>query len=192
MKIKNVNDYVQQVHEKFPELTEAEIKRILVYGWKQIIQYVSAGNDVSITTAKFFFFIGKIPHNALSTFKNYSYKLAKKIAYMFQRTKSKWDGYYYFTRSENQYQEYLKQKKRKYKIFKDVFLHKLYEEVRIKDSSNPYIFRLSEDRTSWMRRYYPEIRTDKAELIEIRDSLNMKDLLTSQNKFKYINNGTSS
>jgi hypothetical protein len=37
MKITNVNDYVDSVHEKFPELTRDEVKRILVYGWKMII-----------------------------------------------------------------------------------------------------------------------------------------------------------
>ena len=62
MKITNVNDYVDSVHEKFPELTREEIKRILVYGWKMIIQYISAGNDVSIITNKEFMFIGKIPN----------------------------------------------------------------------------------------------------------------------------------
>lgn len=186
MKLTNVNDYVDEVAEKFPELTKDEVKRILVYGWKQIIQYVSAGNDVSILTPKFFFFIGKIPKNSLQAFKNYCYKLSKRISYMFKRTNSKWDGYYYFTRSENQYIEYLKQNKRKYKVFKNVFLYKLLEEIKIKDPISPYIFRLSEDRTGWMHKYYPEIKTDKAELIIVRDAMNMDDLMVSYNKYKYI------
>ena len=59
MKITKINDYVDAVHEKFPELTREEVKRILVYGWKMIIQYVSAGNDVSIATNKEFLFIIK-------------------------------------------------------------------------------------------------------------------------------------
>lgn len=186
MKITNVNDYVDQVHEKFPELTKAEVKRILVYGWKQIIQYVSARNDVSIITPNLFFFIGRIPRTSENIFNIYCDKLARKISYMFRRTKSEWDGYYYFTRSENQYKEYLKQNRKKYKVFKDVFLYKLYEEVRVKDSSNPYIFRLAEDRTAWMNKYYPEIKTDKAELVTVRDPLNMNDVMTSYNKYKYI------
>ena len=69
MIITNVNDYVDSVHEKFPELTKGEIKRILVYGWKMILQYVSAGNDVSVMTHKEFLFIGSIPSQALSVFK---------------------------------------------------------------------------------------------------------------------------
>lgn len=186
MKITKVNDYVDSVHEKFPELSREEIKRILVYGWKMILQYVRAGNDVSMITNKEFMFIGVIPTNGLSVFKNYCYKLSKRIAYMFKRTKSKWDGYYYFTRSEKQYIDYLSQKQKKYKVFKDVFLYKLLEELKIKESSAPYIFRLKEQRTGWMTKYYKEIKTENAELIIVRDPLQMKDILTSENKFKYI------
>ena len=171
MKITTVNDYIDSVHEKFPEIPKEEIKRILVYGWKMILQYVRAGNDVSMITNKEFMFIGKIPSSGLTVFKNYCYKLSRRIAYMFQRTKSQWDGYYYFTRSENQYKDYLSQNKRKYKVFK---------------SSAPYIFRLNEQKTGWMTKYYKEIKTQNAELIIVRDPLQMKDILTSENKFKYI------
>ena len=186
MKLTNINDYVKMVHEKHPELTEEEIKRILVYGWKMILQYVYSGNDISILSSKFFFFIGRIPVSALATFNNYCYKLAKRIQYMFRRTKSKWDGYYYFARTENQYIEYLQQKQKKYKVFQNVNLFKLLEECKIKEHYKPYIFRLAEDRTARLEKFYPEIKTDKAELIIQRDPLKMKDILVSENKFKYI------
>lgn len=186
MEIKNVNDYIELVHKQYPELSESEIKRILVYGLKMILQYVRNGNDVSIISSKFFLFIGRIPTEGLSIFKTYCYKLSKKICYMFKRTKSEWDGYYYFTRSENQYIEYLQQERKKYKTFKNVKLYKLLEECKIKEHSNPYIFRLSENKTNWFQKFYKEIKTDKAELIIQRDPLTMKDILTSENKFKYI------
>ena len=186
MKITKINDYVDAVHEKFPELSREDVKRILVYGWKMILQYVRAGNDVSMMTNKEFMFIGTIPSSGLAVFKNYCYKLSKRIAYMFQRTKSKWDGYYYFTRSESQYLDYLSQSRKKNKVFKDVFLFKLLEELKVKESSAPYIFRLNEQKTGWMTKYYKEIKTQNAELIIVRDPLQMKDILTSENKFKYI------
>ena len=186
MKTTKINDYVDSVHEKFPELSREDVKRILVYGWKMILQYVRAGNDVSMITNKEFMFIGIIPSSGLTVFKNYCYKLSKRIAYMFQRTKSQWDGYYYFTRSESQYIDYLSQKNRKYKVFKNVFLYKLLEEIKIKDPQSPYIFRLNEDKTKWMHKYYKEIKTENAELIVVRDPLNMQNIMTSENKFKYI------
>lgn len=184
--VKNVNDYVDAVHEKFPELTKEEVKRILVYGWKMIIQYVSAGNDVSIITPKEFMFIGRIPKGGLNTFQTYYRKLAKRIRYMFARTKSKWDGYYYFALTEDKYKDYLLQSKKKYKIFKNIFLYKLLDEAKVDNPSSPYIFRLKEDKTSWMRKFYEEIKTKNAELIITRDALTMEKLMTSKNKYKYI------
>ena len=186
MKVKNVNDYVETVHEQFPELSEAEIKRILVYGWRMIMIYTRSGNDISIMTPKSFFYIGKLTKNSLRVFSNYCKKLSKKIEFMFKRTNSKWDGYYYFSRSENQYIEYLQQSKRTYKIFKNVKLYKILEELKVKESNAPYIFRLKEDKSSAYHSFYPEIKTKNAELIIVRDALKMEDILTTQNKFKYI------
>lgn len=186
MKITDINDYVDAVCEVHPDLSREDVKRILVYGWKMILQYVSFGNDIQILSNNFFFFIGRIPSSALATFTNYCSKLAKRIQYMFRRTQSKWDGYYYFSRTEPQYMDYLKQSKKKYKTFQNVILYKLLEECKVKEHSRPYIFRLKEDKTRWFQKFYEEIRTDKAELIIQRDPLKMEDLLTSKNKFKYI------
>lgn len=186
MKITTVNDYVDAVHELHPDLSKEEIKRILVYGWKMILQYVSFGNDIQILSPKFFLFIGRIPVSALAAFNTYCYKLAKKIQYMFRRTNAKWDGYYYFARNEAQYKDYLSQSKRKYKVFQNVKLYKLLDECKITEHSKPYIFRLAEDKTAWMTKFYKEIKTKNAELIIQRDPLKMGDILTSQNKFKYI------
>lgn len=186
MKITTVNDYVDVVHEQFPELTKQEIKRILSYGWKMILQYKSFGNDIHVLTPTFFFFIGQIPVSALSAFKTYCYKLAKRIQYMFRRTRAEWDGFYYFARSERQYIEYLSQNRKKIKTFENVMLFKLLDECKITEHSKPYIFRLKEDKTMWMKKFYKEIKTRNAELIITRDSLKMKNIMTSANKYKYI------
>ena len=186
MKQAIVNDYVDLVYEKFPELTKDEVKRIMNYGWKMILQYVASGNDVSIINNGFFFFIGKLRKDSLANFKYYYKKLAKRISFMFKRTKSEWDGYYYFALSENQYIDYLKQSRRTYKIFKNVRLYKLLDECKVERPACPYIFRLNEDKTYWMKKFYPEIKTKNAELIIQRDPLNMDELMTSKNKYKYL------
>ena len=186
MEVKNINDYVDAVAQEFPELDKSDVKRILVYGWKMILQYISAGNDLQILDRGFFFFIGKIPSSALAAFNRYCYKLAKRIQFMFKRTKSEWDGYYYFTRSEKQYMNYLSQNRKTYKTFENVFLYKLLDECKVANPNHPYIFRLKEDKTAWFKKYYKEIRTKNAELIIQRDPLNIQDLLVSKNKYKYI------
>lgn len=186
MKETTIKDYADIVHEKFPEFTENEIKRILTYGWKMILQYVCNGNDVVVRASGEFMFIGRMPKDTLKMFKNYCTKLAKRIRYMFTKTNSEWDRHYYFVRTEQQYKDYLSQHKKHYKVFKDVFLYKLLEEARIDHPMAPYIFRLNEDKMGRMKKYYPELRTKEAELIVVRDPLKMGDIMTSQNKFKYI------
>jgi len=37
MKITTIDDYVDMVHEFYPEFSKEEIKRILKYGWKMIL-----------------------------------------------------------------------------------------------------------------------------------------------------------
>lgn len=187
MKITNIDDYVNAVQEVFPEFTKNEIKRILVYGWKMILQYVNAGNDFSIITPRDFFFIGKIPSEPLQVYKKYHKQLAKRIAFMFKRTKSEWDGYYYFTLRENQYKDYLLQSRRKNKIFKNIFIYKILDEAKLMNPTNLYVFRTQDDNIkNRMRRFYSEIKLKDAELIEVRDSLKMENILTSYNKYKYI------
>jgi hypothetical protein len=105
---------------------------------------------------------------------------------MFRRTKSKWDGYYYFARTENQYKEYLIQNRKKYKIFYNVKLYRLLEECKVSEHSKPYIFRLKEDKTAWYSKFYKEIKSKNVELIIKRDPMKIEDLLTSKNKYKYI------
>jgi hypothetical protein len=65
-------------------------------------------------------------------------------------------------------------------------LYKLLEECKIQEHSFPYIFRLSEDKTSWRKKFYPELKAKNVELIIKRDPLNMKDILVTENKYKYI------
>lgn len=186
MKFKKIDDYVNEVALKFPEIPESEIKKILKYGWKMILLYSNAGNDIYIHKGKFFFFIGKLTKDSLKNFKIYCDKLSKRIAFMFKRTKSTWDGYYYFARTEKQFQEYLAQSRKKKKVFKNVFLFKLLDQCSLFSPASQYIFRLSDSRTVRLLRYYPEIITDKAELIVQRDPLTMQDVMVSYNKYKYI------
>jgi hypothetical protein len=37
MKITTIDDYVDEVWKKHPELSREDVKRILVYGWKMIL-----------------------------------------------------------------------------------------------------------------------------------------------------------
>lgn len=186
MTIKKTDDYVERMHKKFPEVSQRDLKKILNYCWKMIYLYNTRGLDTLVKYPDLIFYIGKLRNSSLDHFKYYIHKLKKRIRYMFQRTKSEWDGYYYFTLTENQYLNYLKQGNRKIKTFKNVVAFKLLEECKVSEWRKKYIFRYKDTITSKYTKYYPELKLKDAELIIQRDPLNMQDLMVSMNKYKYI------
>lgn len=187
MKIRTVNDYVDVIKEKYPEVSQKDIKRILNYCWKMIYLYNSGGNDTLVRFPDLLFFIGSLTKNSLKHFETYKRKLAMRIRFMFKRKKEKWDGYYYFARTKRQYQDYLQQsKRRKYITFQNVKIYKLLDECRILESSQYYIFRLKGIDSSRFSKFYKELRTKDAEFVMEREPMNMDDLMVSNNKYKYI------
>jgi len=70
-----------------------------------------------------------------------------KLRVMYKRKKIPWDGYYYFALTENEYNEYLKQKNkrgrpRKNFTFSKVILYKIYDECNISESNRVAIFKV--------------------------------------------------
>lgn len=187
MELKRVNDYVDVLKEKFPEISQSDIKRILTYCWKMIYLYNSEGNDILIKNPDLIFFIGKLTKDSLRNFNVYKLKLAKRIRFMFKRKKEKWDGYFYFARTKNQYMQYLEQnKRRKYITFENVKLYRLLDECKLLEYNKHYIFRVNGIDSNRFTKIYPVFKTKDAEFIMERDVMNMDDLMVSNNKYKYI------
>lgn len=187
MEIKTINNYVDIIQDKFPEVSNSDIKRILNYCWKMIYLYNYNGNDILIKSPDLVFFLGYLTYNPLTNFNKYRMKLAKRIRFMFKRKKEKWDGYYYFALTKLQYQSYLEQiKRKKYIVFNNVKLYKLLDECKILEYNKHFIFRINGIESNRFVKFYSELRTKDSEFIMERDSMNMDDLMVSKNKYKYI------
>ena len=186
MKLTTINDYVYDLKEKFPEVSQTDLKRILNYCWKMIYLYNSKGLDTLVKDHDIIFYIGKLTSDPLTNFKYYIKKLAKRIRYMFIRTNSEWDGYYYFARTESQYLKYLKENRKKYHVFDNIVCYKLLEECKIKEYNKRYIFRFKNETTNRFIKFYPNLKIKDAELVIQRDPMSMQDLMVSLNKYKYI------
>lgn len=187
MKIKTVDDYVELISDKFPEVSYDDVKRILKYCWKMIYLYNSEGNDVLIKYPDLTFFTGKLTKSSMKNFETYKRKLARRIRFMFIRKREKWDGYFYFARTKSQYQDYLEQsKRRKYITFQNVKMYKLLDECKVTESNKYYIFRLKGIDSNKFSKFYYELRTKDAEFVMEREPMNMDDLMVSNNKYKYI------
>jgi hypothetical protein len=107
MQIKTVNDYIESIHEKFPEVQIQDIKRICTFGFKSLYLHNSYGGDTLIKDNDLWCYIGNLTNNSLKHFNYYARKLAVKIRVLYKRKKIPWDGYYYFALTDNEYQKYL-------------------------------------------------------------------------------------
>ena len=190
---KTIQDYYDQICEEYPNIPRQDIKRILQYGWKSLYLHNSYGGDTCIMRNGFFFYCGRLVNDSLKWFEYYKKKLSTKLRVLYNRKKIPWDGYYYFARTSNQYQQYLDQKKhrgrpRKYFTFDNVLLYKLYDECNINQNGSIAIFRISMPADFGFTLFKSKLITDKAELILLRESLKFQDILYSKYNFQFITN----
>lgn len=136
-------------------------------------------------------YIGSLMNNSVRWFYYYRKKMKVKLRIMYKRKKIKWDGYYYFALTKNQYDNYLAQKNskgrpRKNFIFDKIIMYKLFDECNIIWSNAYAIFKIP---SSWDRGftfYYPKLKTAEAELVLTREPLKFKDVLLSGNNYEFL------
>ena len=175
MAIKNINDYIDEVQQKFPQVSKADIKRILSYGWKSIYLHNMYGGDTLIkddSINKYLFYIGRLTYDSIKHFYYYIKKLTVKLRVFSNRHKD-WDGYYYFALSQKQYDYYLSQQKsrgrrRKHFKFGSVMLYKLLDECNIKEYNKEYFFRVPFIEDVGFTILDNDYKTDKAEFLFYR------------------------
>ena len=176
----------------YPTIAQSDIKRILQYGWKAFYLHNSYGGDVLVNQGKLWFYSGYLMKDSLRWFEYYQHKMRTKLRVMYKRKKIKWDGYYYFALTKPQYEAYLAQKHtgrgrpKKNFIFEKIMLFKIYDEFNIMQNGHVAIFRFP---YSWDRGfsfYQAKLKTDKAELILLREPLKFKDILLSEYNYEFI------
>lgn len=188
---KTINDYYDQVCAEFPNVPKSDVKRILLYGWKQLQLHNSYGCDVILQRNNFWMYCGRLGKDALKHFNYYKRKLKTKLRILYKRNKIPWDGYYYFALSQNKYDYYNSQKKskgrpRKKFIFKNIMLRKLYEECIVEDSESVAIFKIPMVSDLGFSTFLQELVTDKAELVEEKSTTKFKDIMPSNYEYQIM------
>ena len=188
---RTIQDYYEEIYDKYPNIPKSDIKRILQYGWKALHIYNCNGGDVLLNRQKFWMYCGSLMNNSLRYFNYYKSKMKVKLRVMYKRKHIPWNGYYYFALTEKQYQEYLSQKNKKGRprkkfTFNKVFLYKIYDECNITESGNVALFRIPLILEKGFTLYKEELVTDKAELILERQPLTFNDILLSNYNYEFI------
>lgn len=186
-----IKDYYEKIYLLFPNVPKSDIHKILNFAWKSLYLHNSYGGDVHVSFTDFWCYFGSLKRTPMDHFYYYIKKLTVKLRVLYKRNKVPWDGYYYFAINEERYQEYLKQKskkgrRRKYFNFGNIMLFLIKDECRINNTSAKYIFRIPYISNIGIRIYIPELITDKAELIETKNPITFKDILTSNFKYEFL------
>ena len=188
---KYIQDYYNEIHSKFSDISISDIKRILNFSWKSLYLHNSYGGDTFITDKDIWCYIGHLKKDSIEYFLYYIKKLSLKLRVLYKRNKIEWDGYYYFALSDKQYNEYINQKNkrgrpRKKFTFSNVFLYQILDECKIQEHQKRYIFKVPLITKVKYKFFSPELTTDKAELIITREPLKFKDILVNENKYQFL------
>ena len=192
MQIKTIQDYYEDVKKLWPRLPEKDIRRILNFGFKSLYLHNSYGGDTFIKDRDFLCYIGFLRNNSVSHFHYYIKKLIIKLRVLYKRRKIEWDGYYYFALTNTQWDNYNKQKKgrgrpRKWFSYGQVMLYKIKDECSLRQFSSRYIFRVPYTSDIGMTSFHRDFKSDKAELITIREPLKFENILVTNYKYDILN-----
>lgn len=107
--------------------------------------------------------------------------MTTKIRILYNKRKIKWDGYYYFGLTEEQYNNYLSQqkgrgRKRKWFNFGTVMLYKILDECKINEYNKEYFFRVPYIVDLGYKTLENDYVTDKAEYLFYRKNEGFKSL----------------
>lgn len=140
MLITDVNDYIDQIVEKHPELTEKQIRYILHFGMISFDNYLRGGFSVKLSSPKVTLWTGgKQTADFEKGLKEKRRRIRKKARFNYSVDKNKFDGYYYFYLNETLFQELKPFGKKKIKA-KKLIIYKSYEECFL-SGTDCYIFR---------------------------------------------------
>jgi hypothetical protein len=153
--IKGISDYLEQMREKFPELTEAQLMRILHYGWMQFWIANAQGCDISMRykdKETYSVLVGSVPCDPLAQYQTSVYKWRKHDRYLFYRGGSEWGEYYYIGLTESEYNKMQPQfasPRRRFIEFTSPSCFNLKGDV-VHNKRNKYVFRFKHPPVGFM------------------------------------------
>ena len=141
-----IEDFIDDVHDKFFELSRDEVKRLLLHGFRRLHSAMKYGCAVTINTTKFincYVYIGGLSLTPDKQIKEYSIRRDRKLRKIEQWKKLDFDGYYYIGLNPNALDEWVKRnhKSRTLVRFENVFARKIQEELYYK-YKHVFIFRI--------------------------------------------------
>ena len=132
-----LKDFIDEVHERFNELTREEVKRLLLHGFRRLHSAMKFGCAITINTTKFincYAYIGDLSLTPEKQIREYSIRRDRKLRKIEGWKKTPFDGYYYIGLNHTGLEEWVKTncKARVLVTFNNVIPRKIKEELYYK------------------------------------------------------------
>ena len=181
MKLKYIEDYYEEVQKMFPDLEKWEIEKILKHGFQTFYMLNNKGADIcvgSIKKRQFSVYFGKMFANKTLSIKYVTIKKRIKIRLKYILKNDIWNGYYYFSLTEDEYNKYIPEKKGRVKkkiTFPELRVFKIEEENYLKYDAK-YFFKVKMEEPIGFSKFLTNFSTRNFELYAIRDNGKIKYL----------------
>lgn len=141
-----INDVLDDVHERFPQLEKNELKNLLLHGFRRLHSAMKYGCAITINTRKYincYIYIGTITLTPEKQIKEYNIKRDRKLRKVEQWKKLDFDGYYYIGLNPTKLADWveLNTKSRTLVKFHNVIPRKIQKELYYK-YKHVFIFRV--------------------------------------------------
>lgn len=137
-------DILDEVYTKYPETPKADIKRLLLHGFRRMHSAIKFGCAITLnsTRHKLTVYIGKLTFTPEKQIKEYSIRRDRKLRKIEQWKKTEFDGYYYIGLNESTLKEWVETNKKSRTLakFTNIIPRKIQEELYYKDKII-YVFR---------------------------------------------------
>lgn len=184
--IKYVDDYIDQLQEKYPNVLRSDIKKIVNFGFRLMFRLVRRGLDIQIQNKDLWFYIGDLTYNNVKHYHYYKRKLLLKIQYIFEQ-KHKWDGYYYVAVPDEYYEKLSKINPIKTIKLKKVTIFKCLDAAKVYYDSMKHFIRFKAITNLGYQYYRENITIRQAKLIYSREkALTLKDLMIDSKNYSII------
>ena len=179
MEIVKCDKYYDKVLERWPELTEKQVDKIVKHGLMKLYLYNLYGADVILRNNNYTMYFGKLFRKGLVFYKYWQIKWKIKLRIQYKQAKTKYSGYYYFGLTDAAFKRYKAKikstgRRREKFHFEKLYLYKILEECLLRKEYK-HIFRIKypEDcgfamyKTDWVARDFDYIlRRDSENNIE--------------------------
>lgn len=137
MKITTLDDYIEDLHNRFPTIHKSVLKKICIYGFRMfhLTERWGACSFITNKDPDFKLYTGKFKHGSSISSKYKIIQNTLKVRIKYKLKKTAWNGYYYLGLSESQWKNYkdrysVRKRGKKIITFENVNIYKLEDEIK--------------------------------------------------------------